>query len=70
MAAAITWDFEEKGQLVSASESFTISSDMPAVPRKAALKYVLKDAKGATTINRKVHVIAQMRSRLAASKRV
>ena len=61
IASSITWDFEKKGQLVSKAESFTTNSDEPPAPEKAAItvKYVLKDAKGATTINRKVHAITE-----------
>lgn len=65
VADAIAWDFGEADQLVKKSEGFTIEQKEDATadtvePRpKAIIKYVLKDAKGATTINRTVHAIAQ-----------
>lgn len=65
VADAITWDFSEAGQLVNKSEKFTtaqkenVAADTVQPRPKVTIKYVLKDAKGATTMNRKVHAIAQ-----------
>ena len=57
---SITWDFGEVAQLVNKFEDFTIDQAEPGASGRAAItiQYVLKDAKGATTINRKVHAIA------------
>ncbi|WP_121971143.1 hypothetical protein [Leptolyngbya sp. BC1307] len=63
VAGAITWDFEEEAQVVNQSESFTSGQTESIAPRavttRPAIKYVFKDAKGATPINRKVHAIAE-----------
>lgn len=64
VAGAIAWDFSETDQLVNESEKITKVQKKPAKPStaiqpKLTIKYVLKDAKGTTTINRKVHAISQ-----------
>lgn len=65
VADAIAWDFSEANQLVNESERFTTAQKEDATADtvkphpKVTIKYVLKDARGATTINRTVHVIAE-----------
>lgn len=65
VADAIIWDFGEANQLVNEYEIFTKTQKEDATantvkPRpKVTIKYILKDAKGATTINRTVHAIAE-----------
>ena len=65
VADAITWDFGEADHLVNKHETFTKTKKEDATantvtPRpKVTIKYILKDAKGATTINRTVHAIAE-----------
>ena len=64
VAGVITWDFGKADRLVNKSEKFTtaqkedIASDTVKPCPKVTINYVLKDAKGATTMNRKVHAIA------------
>ncbi len=60
ISASITWDFGEGAQLVNKPESFTVNQAVPVASAKEtlAVNYVLKDAKGATTMNRKVHAIS------------
>ena len=65
VADAITWEFSEADQLVNESEKFTTvqkedaTADTVKPHPKVTIKYVLKDARGATTINRTVHAIAE-----------
>ena len=65
IATSITWEFEEAAQLVNDVESFTINQTQYVAPGavasqpKPTLKYVFKDAKGASPMNRKVHAIAE-----------
>lgn len=64
VAGAITWNFGEAEQLVNDSKETTKVRKKPVASStterpKITIKYVLKDAKGATTINRKVHAISQ-----------
>ena len=65
VADAIIWDFDEADHLVNEYEIFTKTQKEDATantvkPRpKVTIKYILKDAKGATTINRTVHAIAE-----------
>lgn len=60
---AITGDVEGTAQVVNESESFTIDQTESVVPSvvkaQPTIKYVFKDAKGATPINRKVHAITE-----------
>ena len=64
IATSITWEFEDEAQLVNDAGDFTIDQarhmapGAVASPPKLTLKYVFKDAKGATPMNRKVHAIA------------
>ncbi len=64
VAGSITWETESGAAMVTESESFTIdqtkyvSPGAVTPPPKTVIKYVLKDAKGATPINRTVHAIA------------
>ncbi len=60
IAASITWDFGAAAQLVNDAEGFTIEQSQSAVASqpKRPLKYVFKDAKGASPMNRKVHAIS------------
>lgn len=60
ISASITWDFGEEVQLVKNSESLTKDQAVPVAAAKETpiIKYVLKDANGATTINRTVHAIS------------
>lgn len=63
IATFITWEFEEEAQLVNDAENFTIDQTQYVAPGavvsqpKLTLKYVFKDAKGASPMNRKVHAI-------------
>lgn len=65
VAEAITWKDDLVIAMVEESEAFTIDQAKrvdPAVaahPPEQKVNYVLKDAQGATTINRKVHAIAE-----------
>ena len=65
VADAIAWDFGEAEQLVNESEEFTtvqkedVTADTVQPCPKVIIKYILKDAKGATTMNRTVHAITQ-----------
>ncbi|MGB3293245.1 MAG: hypothetical protein WBB01_09685 [Phormidesmis sp.] len=65
IAASITWEFEEEAQLVNNGKSLTIVQNQSVVPGAVAsqpklmLKYVFKDAKGASPMNRKVHGIVE-----------
>ena len=65
VADAIAWDFGEAEQLVNESEEFTtvqkedVTADTVQPCPKVIIKYILKDAKGATTMNRTVHAIAE-----------
>ena len=64
IATSITWEFEDEAQLVNGGDKFTIDQTRYVAPGavasqpKLTLKYVFKDAKGASPMNRKVHVIA------------
>lgn len=64
IATSITWDFGEAAQLVNDVEEFTIDQTQAVAPGAVAsqpelpLKFVFKDAKGASPMNRKVHAIA------------
>ncbi len=64
IAASITWDFGEAAQLVNDVEIFTIDQAQTVAPgavdsqSKLPLKFVFKDAKGASPMNRKVHGIS------------
>ena len=60
ISPSITWDFDEVVQLVNKSKSFTNAQAAPGASAKETptIKYVLKNAKGATTMNRKVHAIS------------
>ena len=63
IATSITWEFGEAAQLVNDSKEFasdqtqSMASDVVASPSKLTVKYVFKDAKGASPMNRKVHAI-------------
>ena len=65
IATSITWEFEEDAKLLASSESFTSNQTQTVAPGAVAnppeltLKYVFKDAKGASPMNRKVHAIAE-----------
>ncbi|PZO13847.1 MAG: hypothetical protein DCF25_15610 [Leptolyngbya foveolarum] len=65
VAVSITWEAETKTAMVNESKVFTIDQTEYVVPGaiapqpKAVIKYVLKDAKGATPINRTVHAISE-----------
>ena len=65
IATSITWEFEEETQLVNDAEGFTIDQSQSVAPGavvsqpQLTLKYVFKDAKGASPMNRKVHAIAE-----------
>ena len=60
ISTSITWDFGEAMQLVKGFELPTNAQPVPVASDKETplIKYVLKDAKGATTINRTVHAIS------------
>ena len=65
VAEGLSEDFGEVPQLVSKKKTFTkvqahrAADDAAAIPQPSkTISYVLKDAKGATPTNRKVHVIA------------
>ena len=65
IATSITWEFEDEVQLVNDDEFFTIDQTQSVAPGAVAsppqltLKYVFKDAKGASPMNRKVHAISE-----------
>lgn len=65
IATSITWDFGEGAKLVNGSEEFISDQCESVAPGAVAsqpelmLKYVFKDAKGASPMNRKVHAIAE-----------
>ena len=64
VASSITWEAEVGTEMVNDTEVFTIDQAEYVLPGKiaplpkATIKYVLKDAKGATPINRTVHAIS------------
>ncbi len=64
VALSITWEADRTVGVVNKPEPFTIEQSKYVIPSavarppKATIKYVLKDAKGATTINRTVHAIS------------
>ncbi|MEL7053620.1 MAG: hypothetical protein AAGM45_17800 [Cyanobacteria bacterium J06588_5] len=65
IAEGVTWNFDEMASLVNNSKQVTKGKKKKAAAPsrqkkkpKVALKYVFKDGKGATTINRKVHAIS------------
>lgn len=72
VAGSITWEAAAGTEMVRDSDSFTIDQAKYVAPgavplkgfaiaaqSKAVIKYVLKDAKGATPINRTVHAISE-----------
>ena len=65
VASSITWEAEVGAGRVNKTESFTIDQTEYIPPGeiapqpKAVINYVLKDAKGATPINRTIHAISE-----------
>ena len=65
VAEVIAWDDEAIAAVVKESKIFTkdqanrVTSGVGARQPKQKISYVIKDAQGATTINRKVHAIAE-----------
>ena len=64
-ATSITWEFQEEANLVNDSKEFasdqtqSMALEAVASPSELTLKYVFKDAKGTSPMNRKVHAIAE-----------
>ena len=65
VASSITWEAKAGMAMVNNTENFTINQTKYVSPGeiapqpKAVINYVLKDAKGATPINRTVHAISE-----------
>ena len=68
VASSITWEAELGAAMVNKTEGFTIDQTEYVSPGKidpqpkTVVNYVLKDAKGATPINRTVHAISENES--------
>lgn len=67
IAQGVTWNFSEEIVLVKGFDNFTsgrakaVAPQAKAQPPQPILKYVFKNAKGASPFNRKVHAISEER---------